>query len=256
MPNSTPAFNPMKVTTPEKLERGESQEAFQDGVGADLEKNLEMVVEKGAGKGFAATDAVNQDALGKLNASFATLMSGAGAGGLLEMVTIGINFLQNFDIAMGIDISWPESFKAMFTWLEIFSLDFSVFGGAQLGVWTSIWTGLLVPIWLIWMFDATRRRKFAPFFREYMRIKAFWKNEYDQTVEISPLIWIPASALFVLGTISLAVVGTAGAWYNLVRGGYESIRKMSEEGESPGLRHLGKRRMTLTLHSTSQTRAK
>jgi len=56
---STSTFNPMEVTTPEKLERGESQEAFQDGLGADVEKKLEMVVEKAAGKGFAATDAVN-----------------------------------------------------------------------------------------------------------------------------------------------------------------------------------------------------
>jgi len=50
------------------------------------------------------------------------------------MVSIGIGFLQNFDIAMGIDISWPESFKAMFAWLEIFSLDFSVFGALDIMV--------------------------------------------------------------------------------------------------------------------------
>ena len=206
---SQEAFKPVvKQATPEKLERGESQKDFQGGLGADLEKNLDMVVEKGAGKGFAATDAVNQDALAKSSTTFASLMSGAGAGGLFEMITIGIGFLQNLSIAMGIDISWPESFKALFTWLEIFSLDFSMFGGAQLGVWTSIWTGLLVPIWLIWMFDATRRRKFAPFFAEDMRTWVLGKKE------CSPQRWIPASALFVLVTIILAVLGTAGAWYN------------------------------------------
>ena len=145
MSNSTPSFNPVvELAVPGKLEKGESQNDFQGGLGADLEKNLDMVVEKAAGKGFAATDAVNQDALAKSSTSFATLMSGAGAGGLLEMVTIGIGFLQNLSIAMGIPIPWPESFELMFTWLEIFSLDFSMFGGAQLGVWTSIWTGLLV----------------------------------------------------------------------------------------------------------------
>ena len=105
-------------------------------------------------EGLAATDAVNQDALGKSSTSFATVVSGAG--GLLEMINIWIGFLQNFGIVVEIDIPWPESFKAMFTWLEVFSLDFSVFGRAQLGVWTSIWTGLLVPIWLIWIFDARR----------------------------------------------------------------------------------------------------
>ena len=140
------SLNPLRTLT---RSRGESQKDFQGGAGADLEKNLEKIQEKAAGKGFAATDAVNQDALAKSSTSFASLMSGAGAGGLLEMITIGIGFLQNLNITMGIDIPWPESFKAMLTWLEVFSLDFSVFGGAQLGVWTSIWTGLLVPIWLI-----------------------------------------------------------------------------------------------------------
>ena len=213
MLNSTTKIKPVdEQATPEKLERGESQEAFQDGLGADVEKKLETVAEKAAAKaagkqGFAATDGVkNQDVLGKSAFSFANIMSGAGAGGLFEMITIGIGFFQNFSIITGIDIPWPESFKLLFSWLELFSLDFSVFGGAQLGVWTSIWTGLLVPIWLIWMFDATPRRKFAPVFREDMEI---WVFKY-----ISPLIWIPASALFVLGTISLAVIGTAGAWYN------------------------------------------
>jgi len=85
------------------------------------------------------------------------------------MFTIGINFFQNIGIVTEIPISWPESFKLLFTWLEISSMDFSVFGGAQLGVWTSIWTGLLVPIWLIWMFDATWRMEFGNVYVEDKR---------------------------------------------------------------------------------------
>ena len=107
MLNSTTRIKPVNPN-PEKLERGESKEAFQDGLGADIEKNVEVMMEKATRTGdLAATDGVkNQDALGKSAFSFANIMSGAGQR------------------------------------------------------------------------------------------------------------WIPASALFVLGTISLAVLGTAGAWYN------------------------------------------
>ena len=173
MAESTPNLNPLvELSGGErpKMEKEDSATHFGAKIEAHVEKHGDLVAEKMAGKGLGEVDAVNQGALTRL-------MSGAGAGGLLEMATIAINFFQNFGIVTEIPIPWPESFKLLFTWLEIFSMDFSVFGGAQLGVWTSIWTGLLVPIWLIWMFDATWRRKFAPFFNEDMEIKAFWKDK-------------------------------------------------------------------------------
>ena len=131
------------------------------------EKHGDLIAEEMAGKGLGEADAVNQGPLAKV-------LSGQGARGLLETISVSIGFLLNFGMVVEIDIPWPESFKAMPTWLEIFSLDFTIFGGAQLGLCTSIWTGLLVPPWLISMFDASWRRKFGKlFFDEDVEIMVF-----------------------------------------------------------------------------------
>ena len=46
------------------------------------------------------------------------------------------------------NFEWPDNFVKFFHLLEMFYLNFE-FGGALLGVWTTIWTWLLVPPWPI-----------------------------------------------------------------------------------------------------------
>ncbi|GMH50165.1 hypothetical protein TrVE_jg694 [Triparma verrucosa] len=180
--------NPMHAD----LERGQSNKAF-DKTQTDLEKQAQSAQEKMAGKtGVSATDSVDQNALAEVQTPIAGLMSGAGAGGLYEMVTIGIGFLQSFGLVITIDVQWPESFQRLFEWLEVFSLNFA-FGGANLGVCLSIFSGLLVPPWLIWMFDATWRKKFGT--QSYL-------NRYRQ-------LWV----LLSIGFGAISCVGAYLNWY-------------------------------------------
>ncbi|GMH98631.1 hypothetical protein TrVE_jg11953 [Triparma verrucosa] len=135
----------------EKSEKHFSK-AVEDGARGNLELMQERAIARGLG-GNART--ANQDA-------FTRLLSGGGAGGIFETVSIAISFLQNFSLTIKIDVSFPESLKALFAWLEIFSFDFDIFGREQLGIWFSIFIGLLFPPWLIFTFDSGLRTKFGP----------------------------------------------------------------------------------------------
>jgi hypothetical protein len=44
---------------------------------------------------------------------------------------------------------------------NFFALNFKIFGGEDLGFWLTSISGLLLPIWVVWMFDMTRRKKFG-----------------------------------------------------------------------------------------------
>ena len=65
-------------------------------------------------------------------------------------INIAIGFLQNFGLAVLIDVDWPNNFKDIFGWFELFSLNFTIFGGEDLGEWVGIWMGLLLPPFLLW----------------------------------------------------------------------------------------------------------
>ena len=98
-------------------------------------------------------------------------------------------------------------------------------------------------------------------FAALVEVKTVNKDEVWLAVVLNTVAGVTLLALIIfIGPLRL--MRGAIKWYktrrraNLVRGGQESTEKMSEEGESPGLRHLGKRRMTLTLHLTSQTQTK
>ncbi|GMI04716.1 hypothetical protein TrLO_g13936 [Triparma laevis f. longispina] len=60
-----------------------------------------------------------------------------------------------------IDVEWPESFKEFFSFFEAFSFSFDIFD--VIGEEVSIAMGLLVPVLLIYEFDAglfRERREF------------------------------------------------------------------------------------------------
>ncbi|GMI14447.1 hypothetical protein TrVE_jg13224 [Triparma verrucosa] len=122
----------------EKQESSHFGKQIQNDVENTAQKTMQTAQEKLAGK-----TGVSQNAPAEVQTPIAELMSGAGAGGLYEMVTIGIAFLQSFGLVITIDVQWPESFQKIFEWLEVFSLNFA-FGGANLGLWLSIMSGLLV----------------------------------------------------------------------------------------------------------------
>ena len=131
-------------------EKENSRKDFRGKAEGDLEMLAERLQENATGKeGLGASNAVNQDAVARASTPIANLLAGSGAGGLLEMSTIAIGFVQNFGLVILIEVCWPTSFEVNFQWLEIFSLDFGAFGGAQLGTWTTIWTGLLRPPGLV-----------------------------------------------------------------------------------------------------------
>ena len=123
----------------EKTKKEESQKALNDALQTSAPGKLESSHVNKMVDG-------NQDMLAKL-------MSGSGAGKLLTNVMIGIGFLQNFGTVMQIDIAWPVSFQDMFWWLEVFSFDFSIFGEEQFTSTISIFIGLLVSPWCIYVFD-------------------------------------------------------------------------------------------------------
>ena len=102
----------------------------------------------------------------------------------------------------------------MSTWLEVFSLDFTIFRGAQLRLWTSIWTGLLVPPWLVWMFDGSWREKFAD-----LTFTGDYDGDDDDNIDgnndfetVVNYCCPCCSTAFV----ALAVAGTAAGWYESV----------------------------------------
>ncbi|GMH61068.1 hypothetical protein TrST_g373 [Triparma strigata] len=121
-----------------KLEKEESIKAFSKAV----KKEAARAARKGLGGAVGAKQGVNTEALGRFE----------GGGGSLERLTIAINWAQNFGLVMVFDVAWPESFKKWFKWIEMLGLDFDVFGG--MGEDVSIALGLLVPVWLVWEFDA------------------------------------------------------------------------------------------------------
>ena len=184
-----------------EIKKGDSREVFKKTVEGQAESNGVAVVEKISGKdGLGADSAVNQDALTKL-------MSGQGAGDVLGGITIGIGFLQNLGTVSQIGIPWPESFRKIVGWLEIFSLDFSVFGGEQLGLWTSIMAGLLVSPWLIYMFDRSWRTGSR---LQSLNVHSLNGNENKSwSLLVSGLVF----CLFIF-SLTFAVAGTAMSWYN------------------------------------------
>ena len=158
---------------------------FGAGLGADVEANLDKAHSKIYGA-TTSNDGVDQDALGQVkNSSLATLMSGAGVGGLAEVIAVALNFFQSYSLAVRLNVSWPKSFQHTFCWLSLFSLDFEGLGGESLGVWCSTGgkaltsrrryvtcvtellltppplslvavAGVLMPFFLFAMFDAER----------------------------------------------------------------------------------------------------
>ena len=53
------------------------------------------------------------------------IRKGFGAGRLLGMVFISLGFSQNFSTAINnIDVLWPLTTLEIFSWLDIFSLNF------------------------------------------------------------------------------------------------------------------------------------
>ena len=103
----------------EEAERRESIDRFVDKFSEEVTKTTENVVLKSQN----ATDAFSSSTLRKL-------FTGAGTGHLFETVSIFINFVQNFGLSILINIPWPASLKGIFTWVEMFNLNISIFGGA------------------------------------------------------------------------------------------------------------------------------
>ena len=160
----TPSLEDGKVLNPVAIEmagRRSEGAAEIEGASKDFVKTLEGHAAKqfetahekvGAAsrgeRGLGEVDAVNQDALSKV-------ATGGSATGLFEKLTIAINFLQNFSLVVIIEVEWPEEFKKLVGWLDVFSLDLSglSFGGESLGLWITNLAGLLVPLWLVVLLD-------------------------------------------------------------------------------------------------------
>ena len=116
-------------------------------------QHAEEQAREAARKGLGTGANANQQAQAGVNAeALGRVMSGGMGGMELERLNIAINWLQNVGLVMIIDVPWPESFKKWFRWVEMLGLDFDVFGG--MGESVSIALGLLVPVWLIYEFDA------------------------------------------------------------------------------------------------------
>ena len=195
-----------------KAKNEESRNSFSGKAEGDLEKYLETLQAKTTGKaGLGANDAVDQGAVAKASTPLADLAAGSGAGGLLEMCSIAIGFAQNFGLVITTGVAWPESFLMLFSWIEIFSLDFEAFGGEQLRVWITIWTGLLLPPWLTLMFDVSWRTKFMLIFDEEGFI--ICKNNWgDDRYAIQPKIWVPVVIFLVIGSFSFAIACAMCRW--------------------------------------------
>ncbi|GMH68230.1 hypothetical protein TrST_g5432 [Triparma strigata] len=168
------------------------------------EKNFKQRIKDEAtkletGKNLGEVDAVNQDAI-------RSILSGEGAGGVFEMISIAISFFQNFGLIFMFEIPWPDSFKRLFSWLQIFSFDFEAFGGDQLGIWSTIWAGLLVPLWLILMFnDAGRKRFGAPWFTR--------EGDLHTNAKCGVTFWFSVWGTCSTTFIILAIEGAKWRWY-------------------------------------------
>ena len=132
-------------------------------------------------------------------------------------------------------MNWPVAFQNFFQWLEFFSLDFGVFGGAQLGLWSTIWTGLLVPLWLIQMFDAGKRENCGATSYQGSHIPAFplqltlfhspacnealsegWRKKYGDplcTRQDNPKRYFRITSIASGIFITFAISGAATQWY-------------------------------------------
>ena len=80
-----------------KFEKDCSTAYLKEKIEGHVEKHGDLIAEMMAWKGLGEVDVVNQDALAKV-------LSGQGAGGLLETISIGIGFFQNFGVVEEIDI--------------------------------------------------------------------------------------------------------------------------------------------------------
>lgn len=87
------------MKSPEKnIEKGDSVKNFEK----RFKDQMEGVARKAVGaKGTEATEAVNQEALGRL-------MSGGVAGMDLENLNIGINWMQSLGVVLQFEVEWPE----------------------------------------------------------------------------------------------------------------------------------------------------
>ena len=131
-------------------------------------------------------------------------MSGGGAGGVFETFTIAIAYIQSFSLAIKIDVPFPDSLKAFFAWLDIFSFSFDVFGREGIGLWVSIFVGALLPPWLIFAFDAGMRTKFGP--PEFFT----WQGDID---EMKAKLWFARCRNLSVIFIALSITSTARGWY-------------------------------------------
>jgi len=185
-----------QTATPNPLHHGRDRGNTIESVASHLSMEAEKVAEKTVGRNIEATQGVNMEALD---------------GQLIDKISIAINFVQSFGLTILIDVEWPDSFKNLFSWIEVFSLDIGIFGGEELGEWIGIWIGLLLPIFLIWMFDCgvfRERKRFGTFF--LLDEDKYGELDNDDPLQMICGTFCGTCSIMFLG---LAIGGTAAHWY-------------------------------------------
>jgi hypothetical protein len=124
---------------PDADEEAEDDEEKAEEVKGMIEELKEGIAEKMfRGGGAEAMDIFSEQKLGKL-------MDGGGKP--LEMMNLGISFLQSFSLVALLDFEYPNWFGDF----SLFTFDFSFTEDA--GPWPTIWIGLLAAPFLIFQLD-------------------------------------------------------------------------------------------------------